>query len=86
MVLQVSPYAWEVLHYRYTVLAQQSLRANAGQLQQLGRVQGPCGHDHFAARSDGMTDRSLVRSILCIGYHCSVNPLRSADLNVPRHQ
>ena len=50
MVLQVLADALERVHHGNAVLLQQRGRSNAGQLQQLRRLQRAGGKDHFAPR------------------------------------
>ncbi len=48
MVVQVLPHAWQIVHGGNAVFQQMRMRANAGEHEDLGRLQGPRAQQHLA--------------------------------------
>ena len=68
MVLKVFANLWRIHLHRDAVLAQQRRRANTGQLQQLGRLQGAAGQYHLAI-GPGFVHRAVMADFPDLSAH-----------------
>src|SRR6266581_3184793 len=59
MILQVFADAWQVVHDRYSHLAQKFTTSDSGELQQLGTLDRACGENDFLRRV-GLTHNAVT--------------------------